>query len=120
MNSTFATAAGGKFIYEADIKRFLDTLTTNEKYPFSTPELRAELKHTFWLVGNRVASAKAMYKLLKDHPVFGNGNYKIILAAGDGKPFSDDNGFDEEVKNTAQNEKALDRVRSAIKPSPYR
>lgn len=115
LNSTFATAAGGKFIYEADIKRFLDTLTTNEKYPFSTPELRAELKHTFWLVGNRVASAKAMYKLLKDHPVFGNGNYKIILAAGDGKPFSDDNGFDEEVKNTAQNEKALDRVRSAIK-----
>lgn len=115
LNSTFATVAGGKFIYEADIKRFLDTLTTNEKYPFSTPELRAELKHTFWLVGNRVASAKAMYKLLKDHPVFGNGNYKIILAAGDGKPFSDDNGFDEEVKNTAQNEKALDRVRSAIK-----
>lgn len=114
LNSTFATA-GGKFIHEADIKRFLDTLTTNEKYPFSTPELRAELKHTFWLVGNRVASAKAMYKLLKDHPVFGNGNYKIILAAGDGKPFSDDNGFDEEVKNTAQNEKALDRVRSAIK-----
>lgn len=114
LNSTFATA-GGKFIYEADIKRFLDTLTTNEKYPFSTPELRTELKHTFWLVGNRVASAKAMYKLLKDHPVFGNGNYKIILAAGDGKPFSDDNGFDEEVKNTAQNEKALDRVRSAIK-----
>ena len=114
LNSTFATA-GGKFIHEADIKRFLDTLTTNEKYPFSTPELRAELKHTFWLVGNRVASAKAMYKLLKDHPVFGNGNYKIILAAGDGKPFSDDNGFDEEVTNTAQNEKALDRVRSAIK-----
>ena len=114
LNSTFATA-GGKFIHEADIKRFLDTLTTNEKYPFSTPELRTELKHTFWLVGNRVASAKAMYKLLKDHPVFGNGNYKIILAAGDGKPFSDDNGFDEEVKNTAQNEKALDRVRSAIK-----
>lgn len=114
LNSTFATA-GGKFIHEADIKRFLDTLTTNEKYPFSTPELRAELKHTFWLVGNRVASAKAMYKLLKDHPVFGNGNYKIILAAGDGKPLSDDNGFDEEVKNTAQNEKALDRVRSAIK-----
>lgn len=114
LNSIFATA-GGKFIHEADIKRFLDTLTTNEKYPFSTPELRTELKHTFWLVGNRVASAKAMYKLLKDHPVFGNGNYKIILAAGDGKPFSDDNGFDEEVKNTAQNEKALDRVRSAIK-----
>ena len=28
-------------------------MTTQNKFPFSTPELRAELKHTFWLL-NRV------------------------------------------------------------------
>jgi len=74
----------------------------NEKYPFSTTELRSELKHTFWLL-NRVASAKALAKLLNGHPVF--KNYETILAAGDGRPEDDIN----------VNEKSLDRVRAAIK-----
>ena len=34
--------------------QFLDCLATNEKYPFSTPELRDEIRHSFWLL-NRVA-----------------------------------------------------------------
>ena len=41
--------------------RFLDAMTTQNKFPFSTPELRAELKHTFWLL-NRVDSARALAK----------------------------------------------------------
>lgn len=103
LNEFFATKDNGRFIYEEDVKKWLDTLTHNEKYPFSTKELRDKLKHTLWLL-NRVASAKALQKLLQEHPVF--ENYEIILAAGDGR------GIDDE--ETA-NEKALDRVRKAIK-----
>lgn len=103
LNEFFETNDAGKFVHEVDIKKWLDTLTHNEKYPFSTPELRNELKHTFWLL-NRVASAKALEKLLKNHPVF--ENYKIILAAGNGKPNDDDQTV---------NQKSLDRVRDAIK-----
>ncbi|MDR0950845.1 MAG: Eco57I restriction-modification methylase domain-containing protein [Candidatus Ancillula sp.] len=102
LNEFFETTDSGKFVHELDVKKWLDTLTQNEKYPFSTKELRTELKHTFWLL-NRVASAKALEKLLKNHPVF--ENYEIILAAGDGK--TDDDQI--------INEKSLDRVRKAIK-----
>ncbi|ANI96950.1 hypothetical protein A9F05_15415 (plasmid) [Lactiplantibacillus plantarum] len=59
LNEFFATNQNGHFIHEMDIKKWLDTLTHNEKYPFSTKELRDKLKHTFWLL-NRVASAKAL------------------------------------------------------------
>lgn len=103
LNEFFETNDAGKFVHEADIKKCLNSLTHNEKYPFSTPELRNELKHTFWLL-NRVASAKALEKLLKNDPVF--ENYEIILAAGDGKSSDDDQTV---------NQKSLDRVRDAIK-----
>mgnify|MGYP003604340833 FL=1 len=101
LNEFFETNDTGKFIHEADIKKWLDSLSHNEKYPFSTKELRAELKHTFWLL-NRVASAKALEKLLKNHPVF--DSYEIILAAGDGRTTDDQ----------IINQKSLDRVRDAI------
>lgn len=81
LNEFFETK-NGKFLHDNDIDVFLDALTTNEKFPFSTPELRDELRHTFWLL-NRIDSAKALYKKLKDHPVF--KDYEIVLAAGDGK-----------------------------------
>ena len=110
-NDFLATNSKGEFKREADIWRFLNTLTENEGYPFSTPELRDELKHTFWFVGNRVNSAKAMEKLLKKHPVF--ENYKIILAAGDGRSL-DNEDSEEEAEDFKKNEKALARVRKAI------
>jgi hypothetical protein len=81
LNEFFETNESGKFVHESEVNKWLDTLSKNHKYPFSTKELRAELKHTFWLL-NRIASAKALVKLLKEHPVF--ENYEIILAAGDG------------------------------------
>ena len=111
-NDFLATNSKGEFKREADIWRFLNTLTENEGYPFSTSELRDELKHTFWFVGNRVNSAKAMEKLLKKHPVF--ENYKIILAAGDGRSL-DDEESEEEAEDFKKNEKALARVKKAIK-----
>lgn len=103
LNEFFATKDDGKFVHEADIVKWLNTLTCNEKYPFSTPELRNELKHTFWIL-NRVASAKALQVLLKRHPVF--ENYEVILAAGDGK-----NEAIDEIKN----ESSYKRVKDAIK-----
>ena len=106
LNEFFATNESGKFVHEAEIRKFLHALTTQEKYPFSTPELRQELRHTMWYL-NRVASAKALYKLLQEDefkPIF--GDYEIILAAGDGRLGEDDD------KQAAA---ALDRVREAIR-----
>lgn len=100
LNEFFLTNESGIFVHEEEIKKFLHALTVNEKYPYSTPELRRELSHTLWLL-NRVASAKALAKLLKADPVF--GEYEIILAAGDGKLDDED-----------ENEKSFDKVKSAI------
>lgn len=102
LNEFFETNESGKFIHEQDVAKWLDTLSHNEKYPFSTKELRNELKHTFWLL-NRVASAKALKKMLDKHPVF--ENYEVVLAAGDGKTEDD----------PIVNQNSLERVREAIK-----
>jgi type II restriction enzyme len=82
----FAVKENGVFEHREDVAKFLDRLTTNEKYPFSTPELRDEIRHSFWLL-NRVGSARALEKLLKQHPVF--RDYTIVLAAGDGRSEDD-------------------------------
>lgn len=103
LNEFFATKDNGFFEHEAEIIKFLDCLTTNEKYPFSTPELRDEIRHSFWLL-NRVASAKALQKLLKTHDVF--KDYTVILAAGDGRS-------DDDTDPVAAG-KSLDKVRTAI------
>ncbi len=102
LNEFFATDEKGHFVHKNEVEKWLDTLSKNEKYPFSTKELRDELKHTFWLL-DRVDSAKALEKLLKNHPVF--ENYHIILAVGDGR-----SDGDEVVSGSA-----LDRVKNAVK-----
>ena len=101
LNEFFATNESGKFIHEDEIRKFLKALTTQEKYPFSTPELRNELKHTMWYL-NRVASAKALAKLLKEEgSTF--ADYEVVLAAGDGK-------LDEDSESKA----SFDKVKEAI------
>jgi len=105
LNEFFATK-NQKFVHEDDVRTFLKNLSTNTKYPFSTPELRNELRHTFWYVGNRVESVKALEQLLKQDEVF--KNYKIIVAAGDGR------SFDEEESDFKGNEKSFDKVKQAI------
>ncbi len=107
LSEFFRTNESGKFVHEADVDKFLDALTRQEKFPFSTPELREELKHTFWIL-NRVASAKALAKKLKLHPVF--KDYEIILAAGDGRLDDDDENeksFDRVVRAIAENDKTI-------------
>ncbi|WP_350005110.1 DEAD/DEAH box helicase family protein [Pseudarthrobacter sp. WHRI 8279] len=102
LNEFFATKDNGFFEHETEVIKFLDCLAANEKYPFSTPELRHEIRHSFWLL-NRVASAKALEKLLKKHDVF--KDYTIILAAGDGRSDESD---------PVAVGKSLDKVRAAI------
>lgn len=113
----FRTKDNGYFEYEAEVKKFLNTLTTNEKYPFSTPELRGEIRHSFWLL-NRVASAKALERMLKKHEVF--KDYTIVLAAGDGRSADNSHAAGEETLDEASADaattgKSLDKVREAIK-----
>ena len=105
LNEFFATNENGYFLHNDDVNRFLDALTTQKKFPFSTPELRDELRHTLWML-NRVDSAKALAKKLKQHPVF--RDYEIVLAAGDGK-------LDDDEVST----QAFDKVRKAIAEHDY-
>ncbi len=98
----FFRVENGKFAHEKCVEKFLKALTTQEKFPFSTEELRNELKHTFWLF-DRVESAKLMAKKLKEIPLFKKG-YEIVVAAGDGKIDDDD-----------ENEKSYKKVVNAIK-----
>ncbi|MBY5021779.1 DEAD/DEAH box helicase family protein [Streptococcus suis] len=108
LNEFFATNESGTFIHEREVKEWLNTLTSNEKYPFSTRELRREIKHSFWLL-DRVASAKALKDLLEDHPTF--DRYKIVLAAG--------SASQREAEDTEANGKSLDMVRKAIAEHDY-
>ena len=100
LNEFFATNENGYFLHNSDVDHFLDALTTQKKFPFSTPELRDMLRHTFWML-NRVDSAKALARKLKQHPVF--KDYEIVLAAGDGR-------LDDENESA----RAFDKVHKAI------
>ena len=104
LNKFFETNENGEFIHEKDVKTWLNTLTHNEKYPFSTKELRNELKHTFWIL-DRENSAKALKKMLENHPTF--ENYGIVLAVGAGNAYE---SKDEETENI----RSLAAVRKAI------
>lgn len=96
----FFRVENGRFVHNISVDKFLDAMTCQTKFPFSTEELRSELKHTFWLL-DRVDSARAMAKKLAEHPVF--KDYEVILAAGDGRIDDDD-----------ENMKSYDRVVEAI------
>ena len=104
LNEFFLTDDNGKFLHREDIKKFLLMLFKGEKYPFSTPELRRELSHTMWYL-NRVASAKALYQLMREDaelkPLF--DEYEIVLAAGDGK-----------LTEEEETQKSYDKVKAAI------
>ena len=102
----FFETKNGQFIHDSSVDKFLDAMTTQPKFPFSTEDLRNELKHTFWLL-NRVDSAKALAKKLENHPIF--GEYKIILAAGDGIMDGSELISEEESK------KSFDKVVAAVK-----
>ena len=106
LNEFFKTRDDGKFVHEADVRKFLKALTTQEKFPFSTEELRREMAHTLWLMPNRVDCAKAMARLLQEEGSPFEG-YEVVVAAGDGK-----------LDDSEETDKAYDRVKEAIKHHP--
>jgi len=100
LNEFFSVGANGRFVHDSSVDKFLDALTLQTKFPFSTDELRSEIKHSFWLL-NRVDSVKALAKKLADHPVF--KDYEIIVAAGDGK-------IDDEKETRKSYDKVVDAI----------
>ena len=103
LNEFFDTNESGFFIHLEDVKRFLHALYEQTKYPFSTPELRNQLKHTLWLIGGKrkpTDSALAMKRLLEadDSPF---RDYHVVFAVGSGD-------------NEDENKKAINAVRDAI------
>lgn len=105
LNEFFAVddANRRRFRHDNEVRRFLDALTTQTRFPFSTPELRDELKHTLWIL-DRVASAKLLAEYIRKTPAFRDGGYKVIVAAGDGET-------DEDTRGLA----SYDKVKAAIK-----
>ena len=113
LNEFFSTKEDGTFVYEADVDKFLDNLSSG-KFPFAEQEHRNELAHSFWLL-DRVSSVKALEKKLKAHPFF--ENYEIVLAAGDGISLPDDESIEDEdssAYNTKNIGLSFDRVKAAI------
>ena len=107
LNEFFATNGNGRFLYNEAVDKFIDSLTKQEKFPFSTPELRNEIKHSLWML-NRVDSAKALARKLKSHPVF--SEYEIVVAAGDGMVSEDDEreqAFNKVTKAIAEHDKTI-------------
>jgi type II restriction enzyme len=95
----------GHFVHDKTVDKWLDALSRQQRYPFSTPALRKEMRHTFWLL-NRVDSAKMLAKKLRDtehHPEF--ERYEVIVAAGDGKTDDDE---------VIEDDNSLTRVQQAI------
>lgn len=96
----------GDFVHEADVRSFLDLITEESEdshYPFSNKEYRDMFRHTFWMVPG-VKEAKALSKLLKEHPVF--RHFCVVNVAGEGDKEEDYNN-------------ALTKVQNAIKNHPY-
>lgn len=98
-----------EFVHEAMVKRFVDMLVNDSlhtKFPYATEEYRGYNKHSLWLLPNRVKVIEAMENLLKEHSVFGVGNFGIVNISGN-------NQDDEEDKD------AKERVTKAIKSHDY-
>lgn len=108
LNEFFRVKDNGQFEYEDSVIRFLDNLSSG-KFPFSENQYRSELNHTFWLLP-RVKAAKALEKLLKQHPTF--KDYAVVLAAGDGVSISED--LEAEALDVKGNTKSFNKVREAI------
>lgn len=104
----FKVNGRGEFLHDKSVDRFLDALSTQEKFPFS-PDFRdpddpdRELRHTFWLL-DRVESARALGRKLEAHPVF--GKYRIVVAAGS-------------AKEDGMSRNDMDNVKAAITDDPW-
>lgn len=96
----------GDFVHAEDVRSFLDLLTQESEssnYPFSNHNYRAMFRHTFWMVPG-VKEARALSKMLKEHPIF--SSFAIANVAGEGD-------MEESYED------ALVKVRNVINDNPY-
>lgn len=99
-----AGTEAGDFFHEEDVLSFLNLISQaseESQYPYATEEYRNLFKHTLWMIPG-VKEARALSKMLKNHPVFGSGAFEIVNVAGDG---DEEEEYDE----------ALKKVKKAIK-----
>ena len=97
----FRTDGQGDFVHKKDVGRFLNLLCREDRdslYPFSNKHYREIFSHTLWILPG-VKEAKALSKLLAEHPVF--RLFRVVNVAGRG---------DEEIAM----HKALRQVTDAI------
>lgn len=102
----FRVDEAGSFLHENDVRSFLNLICKEDEesnYPYSTEAYRDNFRHSLWMVPG-VKEAKALSKMLKAHPVF--GQFEIVNVAGAG---------DEEESN----EEALKKVENAITDKPH-
>lgn len=81
----------GEFVHKEDVQAFLDLLCKEDKvsnYPYSTQEYRDYFRHSLWTIPG-VKEAKALGKMLNEHPVFGSGLFKIVNVAGEGDDYEE-------------------------------
>lgn len=114
LNEFFLTNESGNFVHDKDVDKFLNALTTQTKFPFSTEELRNELRHTLWIL-KYVSSAKALARKLKSHELF--KEYEIVLAAGDGEINDDEDELNYATMDKTI-KKSYDKVVKAIEENP--
>jgi len=101
----FRVNGEGQFIHKQDVAKFLDLICKNDdksNYPYSTQAYRCNFRHSLWMLPG-VKAAKALSKMLQNHPVF--SFFKVVNVAGDG---------DEEQESND----ALQAVRQAIGNNP--
>ena len=95
------TAKIGEFVHKDNVKAFLDLLCKKDNfsnYPFSTDEYREYFRHSLWMVPG-VKEAKALGKLLEEHPVFGkHGLFKVVNVAGEGDDYEEKHYADAKKK----------------------
>lgn len=108
----FRTDEDGDFVHEKYVIQFLNLITTpsQSNFPYSSSELRNNLRHTLWIVPG-VKEARALEKLLDQHAIFGKRDnagkriFNIANVAGAGN---------EEVAE----KEARKLVKKAITPDP--
>lgn len=110
LNEFFSTKHNGGFVHDADVDKFLDALTTQEKFPFSTPGLRDELRHTFWML-NRVDSAAPSPRSCRRTPSSRITRWYSLLATARSTPMT-------RTRNRSTRYAA--RSRTTTGPSPFR
>lgn len=102
----FRVNEAGTCLHEKDVLSFLNLISkenSESNYPYATTKYRDNFRHSLWMVPG-VREAKALSKMLKSHPVF--GQFEIVNVAGDG---------DEEQAK----EESLNKVEKFITDKPH-